>query len=144
MNNLEYFAKVFSSNPIRAIEEWAKDNRREGDLLKIIPKLAESQMRKVENELDYCKNWAPLVVDMHGLKELNDETASLFNYLFQCVIHGVEPNEKMMNKIKEVVPKMKTPCLFFRPAAKWLADRGIRFADGKDEDFKKYDGRPEF
>lgn len=133
MAKLENYLK-FCKSELEAIRLWAQDEHKEMELLEIIPQLASSHYNSVARKLDFCKTWSPMVPDMHMLKELNDETASLFNYLFQCVIHETEPNENMMTKIRDTVPKIKIPTMFFRPALKWLADRGIQFIDSKPED----------
>lgn len=126
-----------------AIVAWARDNHFESRLLELIPRLANSQMNRVERELDYMKTWSANTVNMYEVPGVSQEAAKHLNYLFQCVIANQEPCSQTMDWLHENIPQMEIPTLCFVPAVAWLAERGIRFK-GDSGKFRDWEKRPDF
>ena len=113
---------------MQLIEEWFIRNNQEAEGLKLVSKLAQSRLNKVERKYDYARTWIPDMRDVCQDKDVGEKLNKLIDYQ----ILGVPIPDHLLMWAKETIPVMEMPPLFFMDTAKWLNERfGIKFKDGE-------------
>lgn len=143
---LSEYAKKMENNgyidPMAIIMQYAVDTNQEYVLMDIIVKTAKARAEKAENQLNYARTWLPYTIDIYesnkgrrGEKQVTKEEGKLLDTLITYYILGAEAPEKLLEKAREVIPKMNVPFYMFLPAVEWLRDKyNIKFKDdGKEE-----------
>ena len=116
---------------MQLIEEWFIRNNQESEGLKLVSKLAQSQLNKVERKYDYARTWIPVRVDMRDVCQDKDVGEKL-NKLIDYQILGLELPNELLEWAKENIPNMELPQLMFRDTIKWLKEKyGIEFKDSR-------------
>lgn len=119
---------------LEIICDWFVENNEEKAGLKILPMLAESQLNKVEEVLDYARSWIPNLIDMKNY--YNKKTAKWLNLIQKCCILDIDLKSysQCYDWAEKEIPNMLTPKIFFRPAIDYLAKYGIKFKDKEVEE----------
>ena len=116
---------------MQLIEEWFIRNNQESEGLKLVSKLAQSQLNKVERKYDYARTWIPVKVDMCDVC-WDKDVARKLDKIINCQILGLELPDDLLKWARDTIPTMKMPSLFFMDTAKWLDERfGIKFKDSE-------------
>lgn len=78
---IEKFGNTLTDMQI--IKEWFTRNNQEAEGLKLVSKLAQSQLNKVERKYDYARTWIPVKVDMRDVcqdKDVGEKLNKLIDY----------------------------------------------------------------
>lgn len=117
--------------PLDIIYEYLVQTKQELEALEFIPKLAQHKAYRIQSQLNYARSWIPNKVDVYkSNKNVTRQQAEIIDRLTDLYCLGMDIPEQYLAKVREVVPKMVTPNIVFRPMTEWLRDKyNIVFKD---------------
>ena len=149
--SLSDFLKAYGTDgekDCRVVLEWIKANELEGWALAAIPELAKQSVEKLQWSAQYADSWATCmqnkaIIDRYGW----DDGEMLNNWALFVCMHSRPPRtfgehwavldeetpipERSLERLRDRIPKLNKPQIYFRPAIVSLHNLGIFF---KDED----------
>ena len=123
--------EIMGMYPLDIIYEYLVQTKQEIEALEFIPKLAQSKANRIQSKLNYARAWIPNKVDVYkSNKNVTYQQAEIIDRLTDYYCLGMDIPEQYLAKVREVVPKMATPNIVFRPMIEWLRDKyNIIFKD---------------
>lgn len=110
------------------------ENNLESQALEMIPKLAKSQVEKINKKYNYVKVWllnTAIPCDSKG-NRFSQDIEDKFRIIVNHHLLDEELPEKLIEWAKEEIPKMEMPRIFFVPAYEWLKEKyNIKFKNDK-------------
>lgn len=123
--------EIMGMYPLDIIYEYLVQTKQEFEALEFMPKLAQSKANRIQSQLNYARSWIPNKVDVYkSNKNVTRQQAEIIDRLTDYYCLGMDIPEQYLAKVREVVPKMATPKIVFRPMIEWLRDKyNIMFKD---------------
>ena len=118
-------AKFTQESDLKLIERWFIENDMQSTGLELISKLAETQLKKVKDRLEYAQIWIPAMI------RTNNKNLDLLQQY--CMLSKDLSNSPTLYKwSKENVPNMEMPTPYFRDTNDYLKKYGISFKESEE------------
>lgn len=121
---------------IEIIYDWFIENNMEIDGLTLITQLAKTKANKLDNELNKIRADMSMYAGADILyKTYKNDIASKLNLIIIRFILGFDIEKDYpqdMEWLKENIPNLKLPPIFWKKFLEWLESKGIYFKGEKD------------
>ncbi len=120
-------AKFTQESDLKLIERWFIENDMQSTGLELISKLAETQLKKVKDRLEYAQIWIPCV------NKTKDRHLDLLQEF--CILDkNLEESPILYEWAKTNIPAMEVPKIFFMPTLDYLKKYGISFKESEENE----------
>ena len=113
------------------IYDWFIENDKELEGITLMEKLATNKANRLANEIDRIKGNMSMYAGTDILfKEYKPEIASKLNHIIVLYILGLDIGQyypQHIEWLKETIPTLECPTVFWRDFYEWLKSKGIYF-----------------
>lgn len=113
------------------IYDWFIENDKELEGITLMEKLATNKANRLANEIDRIKGNMSMYAGTDILfKEYKPEIASKLNHIIILYILGLDIEQyypQHIEWLKETIPTLECPTVFWRDFYEWLKSKGIYF-----------------
>lgn len=126
MEKLSKFASYledYYENPMAIIARYIETFELEKEALEMIPKIAENQLKKVQKQLSFAREWIPVKPNILKCNPGIDENfAETLEWLTNLYFLGLPIPEDKLSEIKTIIEARKLPRIIYKPMLKWLEE----------------------
>jgi hypothetical protein len=117
--------EIMQYDDIEIIKSWFIQNNAESEGISIITELAQAQLLKVQNKLDYAQTWLPYLPDLEKVNDgLTHEQAQKLQLVITIFLLGMDLKDmSVYDWATTEIPKIKRPRIMFVPCVKWLEEK---------------------
>ena len=120
-------ANFTQESDLKLIERWFIENDMQSTGLELISKLAEIQLKKVKDRLEYAQVWIPNMIST------NNRYLDLLQQY--CMLdRDLKDSIELYEWAKTNVPNMEMPILYFRATNDYLKKYGISFKESEENE----------
>lgn len=120
---------------LEIIYDWFTENNMEIEGITLMEKLATNKANRLANEIDRIRGNMSMYAGTDILfKEYKPEIASKLNHIIVLYILGLDIEQyypQHIEWLKETIPTLECPTVFWRDFDEWLKSKGIYFKGGK-------------
>lgn len=131
LKELVAYQNLSGKQDIEIIFEWFAENNMEIEGISLMEKLATNKANKLANEIDRIKSNMSMYAGTDILfREYKSEIASKLNHIIVLYILGLDIEQyypQHIKWLKETIPTLKCPSVFWRDFYEWLKSKGIYF-----------------
>ena len=131
LKELVAYQNLSGKQDIEIIFDWFTENNMEIEGISLMEKLATNKANRLANEIDRIKSNMSMYAGTDILfREYKSEIASKLNHIIVLYILGLDIEQyypQYIKWLKETIPTLKCPSIFWRDFSDWLGSRGIYF-----------------
>ena len=137
LKELVSYQNLSGKQDIEIIFDWFAENNMEIEGISLMEKLATNKANRLANEIDRIKSNMSMYAGTDILfREYKSEIASKLSHIIVLYILGLDIEQyypQHIEWLKETIPTLKCPSVFWRDFYEWLKSKGIYFKGEKDE-----------
>lgn len=131
LKELVAYQDLSGKQDIEIIFDWFAENDMEIEGISLMEKLAKNKANRLSNEIDRIKGNMSMYAGTDILfREYKPEIASKLNHIIVLYILGLDIEQyypQHIKWLKETIPTLKCPSVFWRDFYEWLKSKGIYF-----------------
>lgn len=131
LKELVAYQNLSGKQDIEIIFDWFTENNMEIEGISLMEKLATNKANRLANEIDRIKSNMSMYAGTDILfREYKSEIASKLNHIIVLYILGLDIEQyypQHIKWLKETIPTLKCPSVFWRDFYEWLKSKGIYF-----------------
>lgn len=131
LKELVAYQNLSGKKDIEIIFDWFTENNMEIEGISLMEKLATNKANRLANEIDRIKSNMSMYAGTDILfREYKSEIASKLNHIIVLYILGLDIEQyypQHIKWLKETIPTLKCPSVFWRDFYEWLKSKGIYF-----------------
>lgn len=131
LKELVAYQNLSGKKDIEIICNWFTENNMEIEGISLMEKLATNKANRLTNEIDRIKSNMSMYAGTDILfREYKSEIASKLNHIIVLYILGLDIEQyypQHIKWLKETIPTLKCPSVFWRDFYEWLKSKGIYF-----------------
>ena len=131
LKELVAYQNLSGKQDIEIIFDWFAENNMEIEGISLMEKLATNKANRLANEIDRIKSNMSMYAGTDILfREYKSEIASKLNHIIVLYILGLDIEQyypQHIKWLKETIPTLKCPSIFWRDFYEWLKSKGIYF-----------------
>ena len=131
LKELVAYQNLSGKQDIEIIFDWFAENNMEIEGISLMEKLATNKANRLANEIDRIKSNMSMYAGTDILfREYKSEIASKLNHIIVLYILGLDIEQyypQHIKWLKETIPTLKYPSIFWRDFYEWLKSKGIYF-----------------
>ena len=135
LKELIAYQTLSGKQDIEIIFDWFTENNMEIEGISLMEKLATNKANRLANEIDRIKGNMSMYAGTDILfREYKSEIASKLNHIIVLYILGLDIEQyypQHIKWLKETIPTLKCPSVFWRDFYEWLKSKGIYFKGEK-------------
>lgn len=131
LKELIAYQTLSGKQDIEIIFDWFVENNMEIEGISLMEKLATNKAIRLSNEIDRIKSNMSMYAGTDILfREYKSEIASKLNHIIVLYILDIDIEQyypQHIKWLKETIPTLKCPSVFWRDFYEWLKSKGIYF-----------------